>query len=191
MADINQATLNQLANIEKRTSRSLEDLVKIVQSSGLTKHSQVRDMLKNELSLGFGDAGLLAQYTLNREEMMRQLSGEIPADEALESIYSGTKEPLRPIHEKLLDAIQKFAEFEVAPKKTNISLHRARQFVMIGPATNTQVGVGLNIKGVAPTDRLIEQKPGGMCQYKVRLSSADEVNDELIVWIRAAYDHAG
>jgi hypothetical protein len=71
MADINQATLNQLANIEKRTGRSLDDLVKVVQSSGLTKHGLVRDMLKNELGLGFGDAAALAQYTLNQEGMMR------------------------------------------------------------------------------------------------------------------------
>jgi hypothetical protein len=34
MADINQATLNQLANIEKRTGRSLDDLVSVVQASG-------------------------------------------------------------------------------------------------------------------------------------------------------------
>jgi hypothetical protein len=71
MADINQATLNQLANIEKRTGRSLDDLVKVIQSSGLTKHGLVRDMQKKELGLGFGNAAVLAQYTLNQEEMMR------------------------------------------------------------------------------------------------------------------------
>jgi hypothetical protein len=190
MVDINQATLNQLANIEKRTGKTLDDLVKIVQTSGFTKHSQVRDMLKTELGLGFGDAAVLAQYALNREGMMRQLSGELPANEALASIYNGAKESLRPIHEKLMDAIQKFGEFETAPKKTYISLRRARQFAMIGPATNTQVEVGLNMKGITPTDRLIEQKPGGMCQYKVRLSSVNEVNEELIAWMKTAYDSA-
>jgi hypothetical protein len=30
-----------------------------------------------------------------------------------------------------------------------------------------------------------------MCQYKVRLSSVGEVDDELIGWIRTAYDSAG
>jgi len=190
MADINQATLNQLANIEKRTGKSLDDLVRVIQASGLTKHGQIRDMLKTELGLGFGDAAVLAQYALNREGMMRQLSGEIPADEALASIYIGSKEPLRPIHENLMDVIKEFGEFETAPKKTYISLRRARQFAMIGPATNTQVEVGLNMKGIAPTDRLIEQKPGGMCQYKVRLSSQDEVDQELIGWLRIAYDSA-
>jgi hypothetical protein len=33
--------------------------------------------------------------------------------------------------------------------------------------------------------------PGGMCQYKMRLSSPEEVDAELAAWIRAAYDAAG
>lgn len=37
----------------------------------------------------------------------------------------------------------------------------------------------------------IQQKPGGMCRYKVRLGSPDEVDAELVGWIRAAYDAAG
>lgn len=55
MADIRQATLNPLANIVKLTGRSLDDLVRVVQASGLNKHGQVREMLKTKLGLGFGD----------------------------------------------------------------------------------------------------------------------------------------
>ena len=33
--------------------------------------------------------------------------------------------------------------------------------------------------------------PGGMCQYKVKLSATHEVDAELIAWIRRAYDSAG
>ena len=61
---------------------------------------------------------------------------------------------------------------------------------MIGPATNTQVEVGLNMKNVKGTARLVEQKPGGMCQYKVRVGDRKDVDEQLIAWIRAAYDAA-
>ena len=44
---------------------------------------------------------------------------------------------------------------------------------------------------VPGTDRLLAQPPGGMCQYKVRLTSPDEVDDELVAWARRAYDSAG
>jgi hypothetical protein len=62
---------------------------------------------------------------------------------------------------------------------------------MIGPATKTQVEVGLNMKGVAATDRLVALPAGGMCQYKVRLAGTDEVDAELAGWLRQAYDSAG
>ena len=72
-----------------------------------------------------------------------------------------------------------------------MSLRRKKQFAMVGPATKTQVEIGLNVKDLPGGDRLKEQKPGGMCQYKVRLGSVDEVDSELVDWIRAAYNAAG
>ena len=62
-----------------------------------------------------------------------------------------------------------------------MSLRRKKQFAMIGPATNTRVEVGLNMKDVAPDGAAGRQFPaGGMCQYKVRLGEAREVDAELI-----------
>jgi hypothetical protein len=86
--------------------------------------------------------------------------------------------------------IGKFGPFEIAPKKGYVSLRGKKQFAMIGPATNTQVEIGLNMKGVKGTSRLVEQKPGGMCQYKVRVGAVKEVDKELLSWLRAAYDAA-
>jgi len=54
-----------------------------------------------------------------------------------------------------------------------------------------RVEVGLNMKGLEPTERLILLPPGGMCQYKVNLTAADQVDAELIAWLRTAYDNAG
>jgi hypothetical protein len=84
-----------------------------------------------------------------------------------------------------------FGDVEVAPKKAYVSLRRAKQFAMVGPATKTQVEVGLNLKDATATDRLKEQKPGGMVGYKVRLAHVEEVDDQLIGWLREAYEGAG
>jgi hypothetical protein len=62
---------------------------------------------------------------------------------------------------------------------------------MIGPATNTRVELGLNMKGVEAGPRLLAQPAGGMCNYKVKLTDAEEVDGELVAWIRQAYDSAG
>lgn len=62
---------------------------------------------------------------------------------------------------------------------------------MIGPATNTRVEVGLNMKGVEVTDCLQQLPAGQMCNCKVKLTGAKEVDAELIAWIKTAYEAAG
>ena len=62
---------------------------------------------------------------------------------------------------------------------------------MIGPAAITQVEVGLNLKGVEATERLVALPPGGMCPFKVNVTRIEEVDAELISWIKGAYESAG
>jgi hypothetical protein len=180
--DIDKATATQLANIEKRTGKTLAQLTTIIKSSGLTKHGEIVAMLKQDLGMGHGDANTLVHVS---KAPSAPASGDV-----LDDIYTGPKASLRPIHDALITAITKFGPFEIAPKKGYVSLRGKKQFAMIGPATATQVEVGLNMKDVKGTARLIEQKPGGMCQYKVRVSGKNEVDAQLLDWIRQAYDAA-
>jgi hypothetical protein len=90
-----------------------------------------------------------------------------------------------------MEAITQFGDFEIAPKKGYVSLRRKKQFAMIGPTTKARVEVGLNMKGLNGTDRLTAMPAGGMCNYTVKVSDAAEVDDELIAWVRTAYESAG
>lgn len=184
--DLEKAIQTQLSNIEKRTGKTLAELAAIIKASGLAKHGEIRDMLKRDLGMGHGDANTLTHHVLSAAAPAPAAGGDV-----LDEIYSGPKAALRPIHERLMAAINKFGEFEIAPKKGYVSLRRSKQFAMIGPATNTRVEVGLNMKGVASTARLEEQPPKSMCQYKVKLTDAAQVDGELIAWIKNAYDSAG
>lgn len=183
---VDKAAATQLKNIETRTGKTLAQLSAIVEKSGLSKHGQVRDMLKKDLGMGHGDANLVATLYFRSKEPVAAAAGD-PLDE----IYAGPKAALRPVHDRLMAAIGRFGEFEVAPKKGYVSLRRKKQFAMIGPGTKTRVDVGINMKGVPATSRLVELPPGGMCQYRVSLSDAKEVDAELVGWIRQAYDAAG
>jgi hypothetical protein len=186
---VDKALATQLANIEKRTGKSLAALADLVKRSGLSKHGELRDMLKNEHGLGHGDANTLVHYVL-QSDGGSQAAGKT-GDAGLDEIYAGPKAALRPIHESFMRAIGELGAFELAPKKGYVSLRRKKQFAMIGPATNSRVEVGLNMKGVEGGERLLAQPPGGMCQYKVKLTRPDEVDDELIAWVRQAFDSAG
>jgi hypothetical protein len=184
--DIDKATATQLANIEKRTGKSVAQLEKIIKGSGLSKHGELVAILKNHLGMGHGDANTLVHVVKRGADAPAGgASGDV-----LDEIYSGPKAHLRPIHEALMAAIGTFGAFEIAPKKGYVSLRGKKQFAMIGPATNTQVEIGLNMKDIKGTARLVEQKPGGMCQYKVRVADRNEVDEQLIVWVRKAYDAA-
>ena len=87
--------------------------------------------------------------------------------------------------------IDEFGEYETSPKKAYLSLRRKKQFAMLGPATNTRVELGLNIKSLPANERLVEQAAGGMCNYKVKLTDVNEVNAELLKWVRTAFGAAG
>jgi len=189
MADLDKAVATQLANIEKRSGKSLAELTAIVKSSGLSKHGEMVKMLKSTLGMGHGDANTVVHTV--RKSAGPGASKDLSMAQVLDEFYTGPKAALRPIHDKLLKEIKKFGDFEESPKKTYVSYRRKKQFAMIGPATKTQVEVGLNMKDVEATDRLQALPPGRMCNYKVRLSDAGEVDSELIGWVRTAFDSAG
>lgn len=191
MSDNAKALETQLKNIQAKTGKTLKEFESIVRKSGLTKHGEIRDMLKQDFGLGHGDANTLVHVVLKSDGESAAKASGATTDDVLNEIYSGTKAELRPIHDKLMVAINNFGPFEIAPKKAYVSLRRKKQFAMIGPATNTRVEVGLNMKGVKATARLIELPPGGMCQYKVKLTDVKEADKELIAWIKQAYNSAG
>ena len=183
--DLDKAIESHKSNIQKKTGKSLDELYATIANSGLEKHGQIRDFAKSEFALGHGDANALAHHFMKRNEVAS------PAADPVDEIYAGPKVALRPIHEALMAKISGFGDFEVHPKKGYVALRRKKQFAMIGPATNTRVEVGINMKGIPGTDRLVEQPPGGMCQYKVKVTDPSEVDDELFGWIKTAFDASG
>lgn len=188
--NVEQAKLNQLTNIEKRTGQTLAQLAKTVTSSGLAKHGEIVAMLKTKLGIGHGDANAIAHYTKSLGESGSPAPAASP-DAAVDEIYSGPKADLRPIHDIVMAKIAKFGEFEIAPKKGYLSLRRKKQFCTIGPATKTRVDIGINLKGVDGTDRFVAQPAMAMCQFKVGVTTAKEVDKDLIAWLKQAYEAAG
>lgn len=189
MVDVDKAVQTQLSNIQEKTGKTLEQLYAWLGSTGLAKHGQLRDAAKSGLGLGHGDANTLVTLFLRSTGAAAAPADN--ADDAVDDLYAGPKASLRPVHDRVMAVVDGCGPYEIAPKKTYLSLRRKKQFAMVGPANKTQVEIGLNARDLTGGGRLVEQKPGGMCQYKVRLGSPDEVDDELMGWIRAAYDAAG
>lgn len=88
--------------------------------------------------------------------------------------------------------IQNFApDVEIAPKKTYVSLRRSKQFAIIQVSTKSRVDLGLNLKGVDPTERLEGGNVfGGMCTHRIKLTNPIEIDLEVQQWLKKAYDLA-
>lgn len=110
-----------------------------------------------------------------------------PVDEQ----YKG-KEQLRTIYDRILEVVRDFgSDVLVKPKKSSVSVVRSRQFVLIKPATKKRIDLGFKLPEKPTTARLENSGSfGTMCTHHVQLTSVDQVDEELIHWMREAYDLA-
>ena len=194
MADPEAARLTQLRNIQSKTGRTIAQLHAAVAASGLEKVGERRSWLMEQFALGYGDANAVA---LSHGKPLPALEGSAAAPaqteqgDPLGAIYVGAKAHLRPLHLAVLEMVRGFGPFEEAPKKSYTSLRRKKQFAMVGPATKDLLEIGLNVKSLAPAERLRALPAGGMCQYAVRIAATAELDPQLRQWLKAAYDAAG
>src|SRR5690349_21488534 len=63
-------------------------------------------------------------------------------------------------------------------------LRRAKQFACLTPATKTRLDVGIIVKGVEGTDRLVAQPAQAMFPFKVGLTSVSEVDRPYLTRFR-------
>ncbi len=191
MDPVDKAMKTQLANIQSKTGKTLDELRKIAIENDLEKHGQIRKFMIDKFGLGYGDANLVASYARNPNDPAFQDSQEIDTDQLIGQIYSGPKEKFFNLHQKLMAEIGSFGEFTISPKKSNVSLRRKRQFVLLGPATNSRFEVGLNLKQEIKAERVKPQPKGSMCDYIIVVNSEDDIDPQLVSWMRMAYEDAG
>jgi len=171
------------ANLEEKTGRSLQEWVAIARATQAEKHGEIVKLLKTEHGLGHGYANLVAQSALAADGPAEQ--GDLVAAQ-----YAGPRAALKPIHDALVAAAKALgSDVEVAPKKTGVSLRRARQFALIQPASNSRIDLGLKLDGV-PLGGRLEKWPNTMCSHRVRLEDVAQVDRELRGLLAKAYAQA-
>jgi predicted transport protein len=181
-----KAVVTMIENLKEKTGRSLEEWKTLIAENGLSKHGEIVKFLKETHNITHGYASEIALKVLGSDaDSMND------TDELIVSQYKG-KEHLKAFYDKMIAEIQQFdGEFEIAPKKTYISLKRKKQFIVLNPASKTRFEIGFNLKGVEPKGKLEAEKPNGICSHKINLADISEIDQEVIDWVRMAFNNAG
>ena len=185
--NIDPQAQTMIDNMPEKTGKSLEDWFDLIKAQKLEKHGEIMKLLKGEYSVTHGFANMI---TL----LYRQNQAGVPASENdLVAAQYSQKVDLKPWYDKLIAEVGKFgADVELAPKKSYVSLRRKKQFGIIQPSTKTRMDLGINLKGQEASGVLIEgDKWSGMCSHRMEIHSLEDINSEVIDWLRRAYEAAG
>lgn len=181
-----KATQTMIENLHKNTGKSLEQWITIVNKEDLPKHGEMIKFLKETHGLTHGFANLIAHKAKGSDAGSAKNQDDLIANQ-----YQG-KERFIPVYEKLIAEIKTYGEdVEIAPKNTYVSLRRKKQFAILNPASKARFEIGLNLKGQEPKGKLEAERPGSMCSHKINISGMEDLNKEILEWIKMAYEKAG
>lgn len=187
-----------VANMKSKTGRSLDEWVALTNRQGPKTESERHAWLKKTHGLGMNYAGYIAAASLGKggdatdpDQYLRA------AEKYVEDMYAGPKAGLKPLYDKLLDVAFDLAkDVKACPCQTMVPLFREHVIAQIKPSTRTRIDFGLALgkhQGKLPK-RLIDT--GGAAKkdritHKIELTSLEQVDDDLVRWLKVAYDLDG
>lgn len=182
---MDKSAATMIENLKSKTGHSLDEWKAIIAKQKFAKHGEIVKFLKETHQVTHGYASEIALKALASDAASATDTAQL-----VDSQYKG-KEHLKPYYDKLIAAVETFGgDFEVAPKKTYVSLKRKKQFIILNPATKSRFEIGFNLKGVEPKGKLEAEKPDGICSHKINLADINEIDAEVIGWIKMAFDKA-
>ncbi len=186
-SSLDQAYATQIANIEKSSGKKLTEWITIVNKSGKEKHGELVNFLKEKHGFTHGNANTVVHLARQSHAGAAENTEDLITEQ-----YKG-KEDLKPWYEKIMSEVKKFGnDIEVAPKKAYVSLRRKKQFAIIQPSTKERLDIGLNIKGVNPSGYVMAAGSwNSMCTHRIKVEDEKNITNDLINWIRQAYEQAG
>lgn len=170
----------------EKTGKTLRQWIEVVKHSKIEKHNDIIKFLKSEHGFTYGYANFVALKARKAD------SASFDAEELIESQYGKGKEALKPIYDLLIEKIKEIGNgIEIIPKKVNVSIKTKKQFALIQPSTKTRIDVGLKLRNTPTNNRLKSSGPfGAMCTHRVEIFSKNDIDSELLNWLKKAYEQS-
>ena len=181
-----------LAGLKQKTGRTLEEWIKFIAKEGPATEKDRREWLKAKHGLGTNYAWWIAERSVGKGDDGSPETYLQQAEEYVEEMYSGAKEPMRPIYDKLLALGRSLGtDVRVCPCQTMVPLYRKHVFAQIKPTTLTRIDLGLALKDTKVPKRLINT--GGFAKkdrisHRIEITSLKDIDAEVKKWIKVAYE---
>jgi len=175
-----------LDTIQAKTGKTPEDFRTLAAKKGLTQYGEIMAWLKADYGLGHGHANVIAQLIVHHD------TPKVTPDDKIAKLFVGDKGKWRTPYDALLAKLNKFgADVTVASTNTYISLLRGGKKFGIVQITAERMDLGIKLRGVKPTDRLeAAGKWNAMVTHRVRITDAEQIDKEVLAWLKQAYEAA-
>lgn len=186
-------TQKWIAELKQRTGRTLDEWLRLIKNEGPPTEPERRDWLKTKYGLGTNSAGSLAERSVGKGAEIGDPDRYLQAAEKyVEGMFSGKKEPLRPIYQALLKlGLGIGKEAKACPCQTIVPLYRNHVFAQIKPTTLTRIDLGFALGNMKTPKRLIDT--GGYAKkdritHRIEITSLKDIDAEVKRWLKVAYD---
>jgi hypothetical protein len=173
----------------ERTGKTMQQWAEIVRKEGPASAKERREWLKTK----HGFTTNYAWFVVEMAEGIRVFDYDPEA--LVEELFSGGKAGLRPLYDELLKiGLAIGSDVKACPCKTFVPLYRQHVFAQIKPTTRTRIDLGLALQDTPFSDRLLDT--GGQAKkdritHRIALTSLDQIDDEVLLWVEKAYDLDG
>jgi hypothetical protein len=185
-------------NLPEKTGKSIDEWVTLLGKAGPADIKERREWLKKQHGLGGTTAWMIADWAAGKQaEDVDPVAYLKAAPGYVEQMYAGPKAGLRPLHDALVGLGKSLgADVKICPCQTIVPFYREHVFAQVKPTTRTRIDFGLALKGF--TGKLPARlkdtgglKKGDRITHCFPLTSIEEIDDEVKLWLRKAYELDG
>lgn len=179
---------SSIANLPKKTGKTLEQWLAIIKKSGPSTEKERREWLKKE----HGFTTNYAWFVAMRAEGGGSFADQYDPEASVEAIFMGPKTVFRPVYESILAFGFKLGkDVKVCPCQTMIPFYRNHVFAQVRVPNRSRLDLGYALKDTPVKGHLIDT--GGLAKkdritHRIEMVTLTDFDDEAKKWMRTAYE---
>jgi hypothetical protein len=167
--------------LEESSGETLDSWNQRVKSEGFKDEQSLRTWLTQQGVTGYSQSILVMERFGYPDFFVAT------ADQLIDGQYAD-RPHLRPILNAIILEALEIGAVVIQARKTYVSLLSPRRtFARVQPTTKNRVDLGLRLEGQKPAGRLQPSTINETMRLQISLSSVEEVDGEVLEWLKQAY----